>query len=356
MLQDPARRVGAFVMPVLLLFSLTMRESCSAQNSRSEPFSLLSGQVESHGTMRKACSLSKDGDLIMAVQSRTGDYAMCCVRQPKPVVVRAGHDISVEIDLERKESELHVKLETDEKQIFLYNHPAEAPRLTLDKLLLDYDDLGGRDSAKISKFCIAAVGRDEPKQTIKVSKAMLSAGDSLAAGHKPNTFQDFEANNGTPGNGNLETYCRAIWFAQCEFEPRTVHTGERALRIEIPKHQNKNEMGGTVRIFEASRKPISVPSGAVFSIWVYDTQGNNPVELKLCSGDKCSNGVWSAMQSTKNNWSEIRWPIIQSTNDKWSKLDKSVSNFTHVDISTITAIEIYEVNDGIYYIDDITWQ
>ncbi len=364
MLQNLGHRFVGVFLATLLIPCFLICESCHAENSRGENFSLLSGKVESHGTMRKTCSLSKDGDLIMSIESRTGDYAMCCVSQPKPVEVRIGQEVSAEINLERNEGELHVKLETDEKQIFLYNHHAEAGRLTLDNFLLDNESLGGKKSVEVLRFCIAAVGGGGPLQTIRVSKAAIAEKPTVPAASRPSSpslpkdwstplskdrrghldpesFQDFEVKNGTPGNGSLENYCRNIWYAQCEFEPKLSHTGKQALLVKVLRHQSGNEKGGTVRIFASSRSPINVLNGRIISAWIYDTNGNNTVELKLCNGDKCPDRVWSAMRSTKNQWSEITWPI---------------SSFTNIDKSGITAIEMYEYNDGIYYVDDITWQ
>lgn len=159
------------------------------------------------------------------------------------------------------------------------------------------------------------------------------------------SFQNFEPRNGTPGSGDLKTYCRDVWFASCEFESTEVraHEGTRAIRVKVEGHSNPKDKGGTVRIFFSSEKAVDLSSASTLSAWVYDTQGNNTVELKLCNGDYCpiKENIWSAMESVKNKWSKITWLI--------PKLNL-------IDITKITAIEIYEWNEGTYYFDDIRWQ
>ncbi len=66
----------------------------------------------------------------------------------------------------------------------------------------------------------------------------------------------------------------------------------------------------------------------------------NTVQLKICDDKECEYR-WSLDPSTPGTWAEIIWPLDE---------------FTQVDKSQISRIEIYEWGDGIYDFDDIRWR
>lgn len=151
----------------------------------------------------------------------------------------------------------------------------------------------------------------------------------------PAPFQNFDPNNGTPGD-----YFRDVWHMTCSFESAIVYEG-RSVRCQA-HGGNIGSHGGTVAIYPSASEPIDLSSGSALSVWVYDTQGSNTVESRLCNDDTvCSNNVWSERESSQNEWTEISWPL---------------SAFTGVDKSKIRSIQIYEWNDATYYFDDITWK
>ena len=156
------------------------------------------------------------------------------------------------------------------------------------------------------------------------------------------SFQNFEPDNGTPpGGGN---YFWDAWFTTCSFESAVVHEGSRAVRVDAHAAANGNpgDQGGTMGINPSSSEPIDLSSATTLSVWVYDTQGNNTVELKLRDyNDALSNAVWSEMHAEQNQWTEITW---------------SLSDFAGVDLSQIKNIELYEWWDGVYYFDAVSWQ
>nr|VFJ69024.1 MAG: hypothetical protein BECKDK2373C_GA0170839_12033 [Candidatus Kentron sp. DK] len=182
------------------------------------------------------------------------------------------------------------------------------------------------------------------------------AGKGFTASHAEHvlplalSFQDFEENNGTPGNENIESYCRGTWFAECRFEKkktRTARNGNRSLQMAAKKYKDKEKIknqedktGGTVRISPSSAV-LDLSNKTLISLWIYDTQGYNTVELKLCNDDTCSKGVWSSDQSSKDGWQKITWLL---------------SRFQDIDKREITGIEVYEWNPGTYYIDDIQYR
>ena len=154
-------------------------------------------------------------------------------------------------------------------------------------------------------------------------------------------FQSFEPDTHTPENDGRESVCRAKWRASCQFESQNVHTGARSIRVNVQNPRRPQENGGTIRLFPSSREQIDLSSAASISVWVYDTQDNNTVQLKLCDEHNCSNEVWSEDPSVRGEWAEISWPI---------------SKFSDIDKRKVTAIEIFEWNDGVYYFDDVRWR
>lgn len=157
------------------------------------------------------------------------------------------------------------------------------------------------------------------------------------SGTGENVFQDFETNNGTSG-----AYFYDAWRCTSSFETDNVHRGERAVKMVVPPEINQTN-GGTIGINAASPVGYIDMSGAtVVSVWVYDTQGNNTLELKL--KDLLGNigpGLWSTETSVQNTWTKITWDI---------------SEYSGVDMSRISSIELFEWNEGTYYFDDVVFK
>jgi len=204
------------------------------------------------------------------------------------------------------------------KEIYLYD--IKIPKLNRERRV--YILLFG-----IILFCI---GISDYFNSIKKCFARQSSG----------IFQNFEPYYITSNNDESETFCRDIWFASCQLNQKIVHGGKQSIKITIKKHQNTKENGGTIRIFSLSKNPIDLSFAKSISIWINDKVGNNTIELSLCNGDICLEKSWSTAKSIKNKWTEITWPT---------------SNFQKTDMKNVTAMEIYEYHDGIYYIDDVTW-
>jgi hypothetical protein len=162
----------------------------------------------------------------------------------------------------------------------------------------------------------------------------------------PTPFQNFEPKNGTPLQGNVEDesdYFWDAWFMDCSFSQGVKYEGQRSMRCcaFADGKGGPNDTGGTAGIKPSSSQPVDLSSATTFYVWVYDTQGSNTVELKLCDDNGCPTKVWSAMKSIPNQWTPISWPMAA---------------FTNVNRARIGRIEIYEWNDGVYYFDAIGWQ
>ena len=159
------------------------------------------------------------------------------------------------------------------------------------------------------------------------------------------SFQNFEQDNGTPpGAGN---YFWDAWYTTCSFSepPLPVHTGQRAVRVEAYAKQKgdpQRDTGGAMGINPSSARPIDLSSATTISVWVYDTQGNNTVQLKLRDwGESVSNARWSEKASVKDQWALITWDL---------------AGFEGVDKRRIKNIELYEWNDGVYLFDDVRYK
>lgn len=129
----------------------------------------------------------------------------------------------------------------------------------------------------------------------------------------------------------------------CTLSQSQVYEGKWA--IEVDAHAEAEgepgDTGGTVGINPSSSDPVDLTFAAIITVWVYDTQGSNDIQLRLCDENGCSDGIWSDSQATQNEWSKITW---------------NLSDITAVDRSRITHIELYEWHDGVYYFDAVEWE
>lgn len=154
---------------------------------------------------------------------------------------------------------------------------------------------------------------------------------------KKGSLQNFESGNGTEGE-----YYTQIWNCTVDFDSKKVHGGSRSIKMDTL------ENGGTVGI-----KPLGnagqtdLSKAKKVSIWVYDTQGDNTVELRL--KDANGNGgsgldgrsLWSSEKTKQNAWTKIEWNL------------KDYPQVDGLDKTKINSIEIYELQPGTYYYDDL---
>lgn len=156
------------------------------------------------------------------------------------------------------------------------------------------------------------------------------------------SFQDFELGNGTTG-----AYFWDVAWETPAFESSIVHGGRRSVKMTAP---SGNPQGGTIAIAAAS--PVGyfdLRYAQTFSVWVYDTQGNNTVQLRLKDSDGDGGSgedgyyLWSTMSSVQNQWTKITWNLSQ------------YPNVPNLDKNKIAWVELFEWWDGTYYFDDLTF-
>lgn len=141
----------------------------------------------------------------------------------------------------------------------------------------------------------------------------------------PIMFQNFEPGNGTPNLYFQDVSGSFPRFTDLAFE------GSRALEI-APTDNN-----GTVRVFPAAAM-MNLLGAAQFSLWVYDTQGDNQVYLALWDAMGKTQMLPSLDTGSKDNWKQVHW---------------NLADFTDVDRSMIVHIHLRESNPGVYIFDDL---
>lgn len=148
-------------------------------------------------------------------------------------------------------------------------------------------------------------------------------------------FQDFEEGNGTPS-----AYFYEAWRSSLSFENSIVHGGTRSVKIIVPAPDEN--IGAVIGINVATPLGyVEIQNATTISVWVYDTQGSNTIELKLKDSDgTVGSGLWSPMPSTQNQWIKITWDLSQ------------YPSAPDLDWNRIASIELYEWNQGTYYFDD----
>ncbi len=158
-----------------------------------------------------------------------------------------------------------------------------------------------------------------------------------------NDVQLYEANNGTyyfddvgfyrqEQKESVADYAWSIYLSTPTLETGTIHTGTRALKANA---------GGTVgvNIVNYTSAGINIAARQNLYLYVYDTVGNNSVELRLTDINGGAKALWSNGTATQNEWSFITW---------------NLSDFaSSVDLTKIKNIQLYEYNPGTYYFDDI---
>lgn len=157
-----------------------------------------------------------------------------------------------------------------------------------------------------------------------------------------NDVQLYEYNNGTyyfddvgfyrqEQKEDISDYAWSIYLSTPTLETSTVYNGTRAL---------KAVGGGTVgvNLVNYTSAGIDISARKTFYVFVYDTAGNNSVELRLTDINGGTKALWSNGTARLNEWTFIDW---------------NLSDFAStVDLTKIKNIQLYEYNTGTYYFDD----
>jgi hypothetical protein len=128
------------------------------------------------------------------------------------------------------------------------------------------------------------------------------------------------------------------------------------IKADAGQDPSSGGTGGTVR-FYSSTSPINLCSATAISIMVYDTQGNNTVELRLQDKDGHeSKAVWSDPEKSIHcQWTTITWSLSSFGSAGPCQVEGR-DGAPPVDLEQIVAIELYEWNNGIYCFDDVRYR
>jgi hypothetical protein len=102
-----------------------------------------------------------------------------------------------------------------------------------------------------------------------------------------------------------------------------------------------NLHGGTVSILPAAGGPVDLSLADTLSLWIYDEQGGNAIELRL--------------RDAGGNISASYWSDRGAKHDKWTKLTWDLAWFEGIDKRRIQGLDLYEWSDGVYHFDDLTY-
>lgn len=182
----------------------------------------------------------------------------------------------------------------------------------------------------------------KPESIIDLSNPVAingSSSGSVQVGVSSNVFQNLEPNNGTSGS-----YFQDIYQSSPVLDTANAHSGARSLMITA------GTGGGTVGISAAdSSGYLDLSTAKSLSVWVYDTQGNNSLQLRLrdANGNGGSGGdanfIWSDAVSVQNQWTRITFDLNR------------YPDVANLDLARISKFELYEYNQGTYYFDDLEY-
>jgi len=144
-------------------------------------------------------------------------------------------------------------------------------------------------------------------------------------------IQDFEANNGTPGD-----YFGDKWKNENAF------AGDYKMRGTRGMWCHTTDTWGTTKIFLMD-STVDISGATNIFLWVRDTGGDN--EFGVCPVD-ISGSSWTVWS---NSYGQT------ATKNKWTRISLPISTFTAhgVDVSKLERVEICEYYSGYYYFDEL---
>lgn len=118
--------------------------------------------------------------------------------------------------------------------------------------------------------------------------------------------------------------------------PSFVREGKQSL---LYARNSANGVYG-VAVKSVSGSAINVSGMSKIAIDVYDTMGNNNFAVKLTDTSGMSKEIWGS----------------SAVKDTWAVAEVPLSSYTGIDLTAIEKVEIYEWNDGTYYMDNIRFE
>lgn len=142
-------------------------------------------------------------------------------------------------------------------------------------------------------------------------------------------FQDFE--------GEDEAFLETL-LASGALTDQDVFAGDQSLKYERQASGDPQEAEGSIRIVSGNG-PVDASQYENLSFSIKDTQGSNTLKLSLTDSD--------------GNSTPFAWQTPSTTKDEWVYYQVPVSQFSGIDLTSITGITIGQWNAGTYLIDDV---
>ncbi len=124
-----------------------------------------------------------------------------------------------------------------------------------------------------------------------------------------------------------------------------VREGYYSFKMIVPQDEGSTE-GGNIQIFPESSITVDMIKITNFKMWVYDTGGNNTLELTLVDSSGRVEKRWSDKDTTVSN---------KTIFNTWAHVILPLTNFNFVDLTKISKVEIYLRWPGVYYFDDFRY-
>mgnify|MGYP001111364038 CR=1 FL=1 len=169
-----------------------------------------------------------------------------------------------------------------------------------------YYDLGGLSTSTLTSTIPPPPSQTTPGQP-----------DSVPAG----ILQDFEYPDSFYN----------VFQAEGELDTAKVYSGQYSLKMV-----STGDTYHTIGVYIYNR-PVDVSSYSSVGVWIYDTVGQNTLEIRLTDSHGDTQAIWTNQRSLKN-----RWKLISN----------SLASYTQVDLTKIIKIEFCEYWEGTYYFDD----
>lgn len=135
-----------------------------------------------------------------------------------------------------------------------------------------------------------------------------------------------------------------VWQVEATLSNEIVHSGNNALRMTGTGGEGEGQTVGV----HLNDQPVDLTAYDQICLWVYDTVGNNSLELRLVDSENASQTVWSDQDNAANT------PFTRQ--NAWVQICFNLAEFDQVDHSALNDVEIYMFHTGDYYIDEIMAQ
>ena len=143
----------------------TADEVCPhGKKPRHAELSFASGRVRKFGEWANTCARDKSGALMMQVEGRNGDYAMCCVDLQRPLDLKQYSTAKADVVVGSAESAIEVKLEDGPAQIRILDAAVQSDTSKSDAWEFRFEERALRPR----RICLAATGVGETPNRIQL--------------------------------------------------------------------------------------------------------------------------------------------------------------------------------------------